>query len=418
MRRRWYLLLLPVTVLLAAILISQKTAWERNETPLERTTLIVATDLHYIAPELTDHGPYFQQVIENADGKVTQYSEELTDAFLSQVIAASPDALILSGDLTFNGAEESHAALAEKLRSVADAGIPVVVIPGNHDLDNTQAASFYGDDYQLVESVSQERFQEIYRPFGYEQALAVEESSGSYLYQLSPGLRLLMVNANTLEAPGGVTDTTLAWIGARLREAATQKQRVIAVSHQTLLPHNSLFTSGFVMDGHDKLLALYQKCGVLCNLSGHMHIQHTAVNGLPEIVTSSLAVSPNQYGVLILDGMTAHYETKAVDVSQWARAREYTDSALLNFDQTAADFFLETSRRQAQAALEGSADTDILADFFAQVNIAYFAGSMDQIDPENTLFERWQKHGNFLSAYLSSVQREAGKNHQTFDFHF
>lgn len=418
MRRRWYLLLLPVTVLLAAILISQKTARERNETPLERTTLIVATDLHYIAPELTDHGPYFQQVIENGDGKVTQYSEELTEAFLSQIIDASPDVLILSGDLTFNGAEKSHAALAEKLQSVTDAGIPVVVIPGNHDLDNTMAASFCGDGYQLVESVSQERFQEIYRPFGYEQALAVEKSSGSYLYQLPSDLLLLMVNVNTSEAPGCVTDTTLAWIETRLREAVAQNRRVIAVSHQTLLPHNNLFTNGFVIEGHDKLLALYQKYGVLCNLSGHMHIQHTAVDGLPEIVTSSLTVSPNQYGVLILDGTTAHYETKAVDVNRWARAQGYTDSALLNFDQTAADFFLETSRRQAQAALEGSADTGTLADFFAQANAAYFAGSMKQIDQKNTLFERWQKHGNFLSAYLSSVQQEAGSNHQTFDFHF
>lgn len=406
MRRRWYLLLLPVTVLLAAILISQKTARERNETPLERTTLIVATDLHYITPELTDHGPYFQQIIENGDEKVTKYSEELTEAFLSQVITASPDTLILSGDLTFNGAEKSHTALAEKLQSVTDTGIPVVVIPGNHDLDNTQAASFCGEGYQLVESVSQERFQKIYRPFGYEQALAVEKSSGSYLYQLSSGLLLLMVNANTSEAPGGVTDTTLAWIEARLRETAAQNRRVITVSHQTLLPHNSLFTSGFVMDGHDKLLALYQKYGVLCNLSGHMHIQHTAVNGLPEIVTSSLAVSPNQDCVLILDGTTAHYETKAVDVSRWARAQRYTDSALLNFDQTAADFFLETSRRQAQAALEGSADTDTLADFFAQANAAYFAGNMDQIDPENTLFERWQKQGNFSSYQLDFEQSD------------
>lgn len=35
----------------------------------------------------------------------------MTEDFLSQVIDASPDVLILFGDLTFNGAEKSHAAL-------------------------------------------------------------------------------------------------------------------------------------------------------------------------------------------------------------------------------------------------------------------------------------------------------------------
>ena len=45
-------------------------------------SLIVASDLHYLSPELTDHGVYFQAVMANGDGKVTEYCEEITDAFL------------------------------------------------------------------------------------------------------------------------------------------------------------------------------------------------------------------------------------------------------------------------------------------------------------------------------------------------
>ena len=44
-------------------------------------TIMVATDLHYLAPELTDHGAYFMKMIESADGKVMAYSEELLEAF-------------------------------------------------------------------------------------------------------------------------------------------------------------------------------------------------------------------------------------------------------------------------------------------------------------------------------------------------
>lgn len=59
----------------------------RQETisePPEAVELIAATDLHYLAPELTDHGAYFQSVIENADGKATEYCKEITGPLWSR----------------------------------------------------------------------------------------------------------------------------------------------------------------------------------------------------------------------------------------------------------------------------------------------------------------------------------------------
>ena len=119
---------------------------------IEPVTLFVATDLHYLAPELADNGPYFQKLIASGDGKAMEHCEEITDAFLKQVLEQKPDALILSGDLTFNGAELSHATLAEKLLGIEKAGIPVLVLPGNHDLENRMAASFQGTGYTIVGS--------------------------------------------------------------------------------------------------------------------------------------------------------------------------------------------------------------------------------------------------------------------------
>lgn len=133
----------------------------QDYTPLEPVTLFIATDLHYLSPELTDHGPFFQDLITDSDGKAMEYCEEITDAFVEQVIGGKPDALILSGDLTFNGEELSHTALAEKLRLVEDAGIPVLVLPGNHDLENPMSASFRGAGYNLTESTGVSRFKEI-----------------------------------------------------------------------------------------------------------------------------------------------------------------------------------------------------------------------------------------------------------------
>ena len=88
-------------------------------------TLVLATDLHYISPELTDNGPYFTRMVENADGKVMTKIEPLTEAFVEEMIAMKPDALILSGDLTFNGAKKSHEDLVKKLLRIREAGVSV-----------------------------------------------------------------------------------------------------------------------------------------------------------------------------------------------------------------------------------------------------------------------------------------------------
>ena len=93
-----------------------------NRITLDGTTICVATDIHYIAPELTDGGKYFTELIENADGKFMQYCEEITDSFVKEMITIKPEVVILSGDLTFNGAKASHEGLAQKLKSVEDAG--------------------------------------------------------------------------------------------------------------------------------------------------------------------------------------------------------------------------------------------------------------------------------------------------------
>lgn len=52
-------------------------------------TIAIAADPHYLSPSLTDNGALFHSVIENADGKVTDCSEELLEAFTSQIIEQS-----------------------------------------------------------------------------------------------------------------------------------------------------------------------------------------------------------------------------------------------------------------------------------------------------------------------------------------
>ena len=80
------------------------------------THLIIASDTHYMSPSMTDYGAAFDSLVNSNDGKVIRYQPQLWQAFKSEVLAANPDALILSGDLSLNGEKANHLEFAEKLR--------------------------------------------------------------------------------------------------------------------------------------------------------------------------------------------------------------------------------------------------------------------------------------------------------------
>ncbi len=379
--------------------------------------IIVATDLHFIAPELTDGGAYFTRMIENADGKVTAYTAPLTDAFISEVIAQRPECLILCGDLTFNGARLSHVRLAKKLNAVYEAGIPVYVIPGNHDVNSGAAASFSGDGYARVPSVTPEEFARIYEDFGYGSAIARDAQTLSYVAEPIPGVRVVMLDVNS--TGNLVPDETFDWLEKQLQSAKKAGAKVIAVSHQNLYAHSDLLSRGFVIGNAERLQNMYANYGVRVNLSGHMHIQHIIAGSaaVPEIAGSSLCVSPCQYGVIELDGSQAHYRTREADVPAWAKAAGQTDANLLDFDGCKRRFFTGRSREKTMQALVENEKAADMADFFVELNAAYFAGRLDAFEPDPDIAALWlQQPESFSTLYIASMLREGRKDHTKLDF--
>lgn len=374
-------------------------------------SIVIATDLHDLSPSLTDGGELFQQVIRSGDGKAMEYIQEITSAFTCEVIQAKPDILILSGDLTFNGARASHTDLIEKLEQIQNAGIQVLVIPGNHDLNNPNAASFSGDSFQRQPSMTAREFRQAYAEFGFDQAVSQDSDSFSYVYAVRSDLWVLMVDVNSAQE-NEVPKSTLRWIKKQLEQAQDQGVQVIAVSHQNLLVHNPLFVSGYQIGNADELRQLYEQYGVLCNLSGHMHLQHIASNGVTEIATSALSLSPNQYGLIQYDGKALNYQTKRLDVSAWAAERGLENKDLLNFEEYAREFFMETAHRQVTEELNwndlSQTEMTLLTDTFTQLNYAYFSGnSIDILALEEGL-KLWAIQPlSFYSGYIQSILADA-----------
>ena len=389
----------------AALLAERKNAHpETAFLPMEPVRVAVAADLHDLSPALTDGGAYFTQVVTNGDGKLMQYIDEIAEAFVSEMRREQPDVLLLPGDLTFNGARESHAALIEKLRRISEAGVRVLVLPGNHDLDNAMAARFHGDGFERVESVTAADFAQMYGPFGYDDALSRDEASLSYVSEVTPGLRMLLIDTNTEGAPGAVKPETLRWAEAALQAAREAGARVICVTHQTILQHNSVFTDGFVIEGREALAALLQRYGVPCSLAGHMHIQHCKTLGsLTEIVTSALCVSPCQYGLLTVDAENGAYQTRTLAVP-----------SAEDFAAKADAFFTENTLRQGRAATQDDAMLRYLCDF----NRCYYAGTMDKIPRDDALLKAWETADPFIGAYLRSLMEDAGQDFTHVEFAF
>lgn len=356
---------------------------------IEPYTFLIGTDLHFLSQSLTDNGEYFTRIIKNGDGKVMLYIDDLVNEFFNQVIVQKPDALLLTGDLTFNGELFSHQEMAQKLKTVEDAGIDVFVLPGNHDI-NTECYSFEGNGYFETKTTNSEQFYKLYADFGYNQAIATDENSASYIVELLPYFWLIMLDTSS-QSYNALTPETMNFLEEKLLYAQENNIRVVTGSHQNLISHNKMFEFGFLINNSVDVVSLFKKYNVLCNFSGHIHIQHIAKeNDFYDIATGALSVCENNYGELIINENSLSYSVKNIE----------------SFSKQSKDFFYETALKKR---MDGQNDIE-LTKTVASINTEYFAGKLNQM-PKDVLenIDNYTQSSSF-SKYFSSLADEAKRN--------
>ncbi len=257
--------------------------------PGEKTaTVLVATDTHLLSEELFSEGntTYVKENL-TADGRIQEKDYELMEALVEKVNEIKPDALVFTGDISFNGEKRSHEAFISFLEGI-DKDIDVLVIPGNHDFNIDGCRAYFNDSPHAALSVSGEEFCEMYSDYGYGKAISRDEYSLSYIYEIEEKLWAVMLDSTLcayneeagLNTIGGVVwDETIEWLRPWLKEAQEKGITVIGFSHHNLAEHNPMFVNNYVMYDAEVLAKLYEEYGVRLNLSGHMHIQHIAKAG-------------------------------------------------------------------------------------------------------------------------------------------
>jgi len=409
----------------------------------EATTFFITTDIHYLAGDLIHDGDAFQQYLAAGDGKQLNYLDEILEAFIRDIEQKTPDVLIISGDLTNNGEKESHLALARKLGRIEESGTSVYVIPGNHDILNPWALGFNENERYFVESINDKEFNKIYNDFGYTEAVSKDKHSLSYLATPSDDTWLLMLDTNKYkdnkmlgipQTDGMIKEETFQWIEKCSALAKENGATIITVMHHNLLDHNEVMRSGFTIDNNRDVIERFSEYGLNLVLSGHIHIQDissyekvgssNAPQKFFDIVTSSLAVYPQQYGVLDFspEMNTFDYSTAFVDVEGWAREEGIYDKNLNEFKRYSYDFFADKAYDMAYTFLEEESTYDdrqkeLMARTFEQANVKYFAGT-DNVDEGRSTsagYNLWQEASpSFMKRYILSIYNDVDMEDNSF----
>ena len=370
--------------------------------PAFATRIMVVTDTHYMARELYQGSDLFIRALKAGDGKITQYSDELMEALLSEVVEQAPDALIVTGDLTFNGERASHEALARWFERIEARGIPVWVIPGNHDINVSTPRGFEGDQWYLTEGVTEGDFTDTYSDFMLPTA---EGANLSYLVRVDDRLWVAMIDVayyqGMAQTFGVFTAGHAAWLEDVMQQAG--EAEVITASHHNLLTQTEFMKDSFVMLGSEGMAALDRKYGVRLHLSGHIHVQHIAESdGLADAALGAFCNWPHRYALVTLeDDGTLVYEARSLD-------EQYLPEG---FDELSRNWFSDIARTKVLASLEGVDGAEAMADYAARFNLAYFSGTYRSDDPrwqDDPAYEFWaQRKDDLFWQYMKLVMGES-----------
>lgn len=289
--------------------------------------ICVISDTHLMAPSLLKHdGKAFQNYLAN-DRKLLKESPELLDSAVARIIAAHPQILLITGDLTKDGELTSHKLLAEHyLKPLHKKGIKIFVVPGNHDINNPHALIYDGDTAVRTVTVSASDFAKIYDDCGFKVAIARDTTSLSYVAQLTPGIRLIAIDgckyeendfkSNTCVTSGRIKPTTLRFIASQVADARRHGCKVLAMMHHGIAPHfrmQDLVLSEYLIDDFDVLARQFSEMGIKVVFTGHFHSQDIASEGnLLDVETGSIVSYPHPIRTIDIIGDSLHITTSRI----------------------------------------------------------------------------------------------------------
>lgn len=315
---------------------TQKTKSEYN--------IFVMSDIHVMAPELlVQRGSAFENYTK-VDPKLLEESGEVLETVVGVVLEQRPDLVLIPGDLTKDGELVSHKLVVSILERIRMAGIPTVVIPGNHDIDNPEGVYYQGDQTRAAERTSPEQFAQLYANFGYGRRETVRDpASLSFTCEPLNGLKLICLDSNLYEenqfvergasanqnqTAGRIREATLEWMWQQADAARTAGKQVVVMMHHNAVEHydgQSKIQSPYVVKDYQKVAEGMMQHGIHLVLTGHQHLQDIAqyrkvteakTDSLIDISTGATVSYPNVWRTITVN----------LDFTQWNVGTGYIKS--------------------------------------------------------------------------------------------
>ncbi|MBR3767347.1 MAG: metallophosphoesterase [Clostridia bacterium] len=284
------------------------------------------TDTHYFAPKLGCYGEEYKKFMQFEQKCFAETSAINKAAFKWLETAKEADAVLIAGDLSFNGEKESHLEFIELLRSLKKAGKKIYVITAGHDF-NDKVFAFNDTGRLEFPGTKREELFDLYYEFGFSDAISVHKDSLSYVAQLSDGIRLLALNNDGDNANKHTyTASQTEWILKQTKKAREDGQMMFVMNHYPLLPGCPLFSlvGDAVMPNADKITSMLADEGVHLSFTGHMHNQSIKMklssegNRFWDVCTGSLIGCPAYMRLVeIQDKSTVKIESIPVPEFDW-----------------------------------------------------------------------------------------------------
>lgn len=259
--------------------------------------IAVMSDLHYLSPDMIADTEDFEHAF-NSDRKLLKESSSVLHEMLERVRADKPDILLVSGDLTKDGEQECHAALAKQLQQLQqDApGLKIYVINGNHDIRNYNAKNFNTPDGKAVPATrtEPEDFKQIY-DFVYSDPTVIAtftpaegNKAGGLSYVARPVEGLTVIAMDTCryssdntsngddehETSGAISADLEKWVIEQTAAAKARGDLVIGLEHHGLVPHFDVqptILPMYLVNGYERIAQEYADAGMSVVFTGHMH---------------------------------------------------------------------------------------------------------------------------------------------------
>ncbi len=234
------------------------------------------TDTHYFRYSLGAYGEEYEEFMDG-EQKCFAETQAINEAAFDYLAGADEaDIVLIAGDLSFNGEKESNKAFSALLHDFKEkSGKRVYVVTAGHDF-NDNPFCFDENGRGKPEGTKFTELYDLYKDFGYTDAIAFNEKHLSYVAELSEDVRLLVI-CNDIDGQKHITydDEFLGWIEAQAKQAQADGKMMIAMEHYPVLPGQPILA--LIGDARQaeaqKLIDTLADNGVHLVFTGHMHNQ-------------------------------------------------------------------------------------------------------------------------------------------------